>query len=224
MPRNAASRRLVGGALACLCACARSDPGPQALAPVDPAQLRLTSGTMERKSATTFSIEDPSFRAELGDAPRSSAEIAFVYRGPTRRDAPLASGELRRQVGLKLRAKDTCNVVYVMWHIEPSRGIEVSVKSNPGQASHQECGDRGYTFIKPTWVGDDVSDIRTGSRHAIAATIAGSTLRVVADGRPAWVGDLPPQAFRSNGPVGVRSDNGAFDVELQASRAEPEDR
>ena len=131
---------------AALCACARADAGPQALAPVDPAELRPTSGTLERTSASTFTIEDASFRAELGDLPRDSAEIAFVYRGPTRRDAPLASGELRRQIGLKLRAKDTCNVVYVMWHIEPSRGIEVSVKSNPGQATHEACADRGYTF------------------------------------------------------------------------------
>ncbi len=202
-----------------LCACARADRAPQALAPVDPAELRPTSGTLERTSASTFTIEDPSFRAELGDTPRDSAEIAFVYRGPTRRDAPLASGELRRQIGLKLRAKDTCNVVYVMWHIEPSRGIEVSVKSNPGQATHEECGDRGYTFIKSAWVGDDTSEIRTGDRHDISATIAGATLRVVADGRPAWVGDLPLQAFQANGPVGVRTDNGVFEVELRVSAA-----
>jgi hypothetical protein len=216
--------RWLGAALACLCACARADPGPQALAPVDPADLKLTSGTLVKKSATTFSVEDPSFRAELDAAPRSSAEIAFVYRGPTRQNAPLASGELRRQIGLKLRAKDTCNVVYVMWHIEPSRGIEVSVKSNPGQKTHEECSDRGYTFIKPTWVGGELGGIQAGSRHTLAATIAGATLRVVADGRPAWAGDLPPQAFGFNGPVGVRSDNGIFDVELKASPAEPWDR
>jgi hypothetical protein len=208
-----------GAAVACLCACARSDPGAPALAPVDPAELRASSGRMARRSATTFSVDDPSFRAELGHAPRRSAEIAFAYRGPTRLDAPLASGELRRQIGLKLRARDSCNVVYVMWHIEPSRGIEVSVKSNPGQASHEECADRGYTFIKPSWVGAGLGDIQAGSRHVIAATVAGATLRVVADGRPAWVGDLPPEAFAFDGPVGVRSDNGAFDVDLRASQA-----
>ena len=109
--------------------------------------------------------------------------------------------------------------VNVMWHIEPSRGIEVSVKSNPGQATHEACGDRGYTFVKPAWAGDDITEIRSGSRHEIAATIAGATLRVVADGRPAWVGELPAQAFQANGPVGVRSDNGVFDVELRASAA-----
>jgi hypothetical protein len=206
-----------GAVVACLCGCARSAPGPQPLAPVDPAELLLTSGTMARTSPTSFSVEHPSFRAELGVAPRDSAEIAFVYRGPTRQDAPLASGELRRQIGLKLRAKDTCNVVYVMWHIEPSQGIEVSVKSNPGQATHEECADRGYSFIKPTWAASGVSAVRAGSRHAVAATIAGATLRVMADGEPAWVGDLPPQAFGFDGPVGVRSDNGAFDVELRAS-------
>ena len=30
--------------------------------------------------------------------------------------------DARRQVGLKLRARDGCNVVYVMWRIEPKAG------------------------------------------------------------------------------------------------------
>ncbi len=215
---DALSRRLAAvGAEACLSACARSDPGSWPLAPVDPGELRATSGTLAKKNGTTFSVEHPSFRAELGDVPRDAAEIAFVYRGPSANDAPLASGELRRQIGLKLRAQDSCNVVYVMWHIEPSRGIEVSVKSNPGQTTHEECADRGYVFIKPTWVGSDLPDVIAGSRRILTAHVAGSTLRVAAEGKPVWVGELPPQAFAFNGPVGIRSDNGAFDVELRAS-------
>ena len=221
MPRAASSWLARGGAVACLWACARSDPGSLPLVPVDPAELRATSGAMAKKNATTFTVEHPSFRAELGNAPRDSAEIAFAYRGPTARDAPLASGELRRQIGLKLRAQDTCNVVYVMWHAEPSSGIEVSVKSNPGQTTHEECADRGYAFIKPTWVGSALPDVRDGSRHVLAASIAGSTLRVSAEGKPVWVGQLPPQAFEFNGPVGIRSDNGVFDVELRASATAP---
>ncbi|MEA2752645.1 MAG: hypothetical protein QOI41_6788, partial [Myxococcales bacterium] len=64
-----------------------------------------------------------------GDRSRA-AELAFVYRGPSVSTAPLANGELRRQIGLKLRAQDTCNVVYVMWHVERSPGAFVSVRAS----------------------------------------------------------------------------------------------
>jgi hypothetical protein len=214
----------VAAALVCMGGCARSDGAregavAQALAAADPAELRVTSGTLAKVSATSFRVEHPSFRAELGDVPRASAEIAFVYRGPTRQDAPLASGEMRRQIGLKLRALDTCNVVYVMWHIEPTRGIEVSVKSNPGLHTHDECGDRGYTFVHPSWVSAALSPVDVGAQHVLSAAVAGDTLRVTADGKLAWTGPIPRQAFAFDGPVGVRSDNGIFDAELRVSAA-----
>ena len=62
---------------------------------------------------------------------------------------PLASGEMRRQFGLKLRAEDACNLVYAMWRIEPESKLVVSVKSNPGQHTSAQCGNRGYQNIKP---------------------------------------------------------------------------
>jgi hypothetical protein len=212
----------------CACACARTDSSgvpaavdARAFASTDPAQLRVTSGTMTRRSPTRFSVEHPSFRAELGDAPRSAAEIAFTYNGPTAKDAPLASGELRRQIGLKLRAHDTCNVVYAMWHIEPSRGIEVSVKSNPGQSTHEACGDRGYVFVRSRAPAPILPPIRAGERHLLDATITGNVLRVIADGTTAWEGELPAAAFAFDGPAGVRTDNGSFDIELRVPAAAP---
>jgi hypothetical protein len=214
-----AQRSLTAVAIACTCACARADTAPESpssstLVAVDPATLRVTSGALTRVTATRFRVEHPSFRAELGETPRASVEVAFVYHGPGRQQAALASGELRRQIGLKLRARDACNVVYVMWHIEPSRGLEVSVKSNPGQSTHEECADRGYTFIKPSWSRTDLPAIELAVPRTLSATISGDTLRVSVDGQPAWVGVLPPQGF--DGPVGVRSDNGVFDIELRA--------
>jgi hypothetical protein len=138
-----------------------------------------------------------------------------VYQGPTHGDAPLASGELRRQIGLKLRARDGCNVVYVMWHIEPSPGIVVSVKSNPGQSRHAECGDRGYSFLEPT-SSKPVAPIAPGQSHVLATEIRGRVLLVKTDGQQSWQGELPPAALEFDGPVGVRSDNGEFSVELRA--------
>jgi len=225
-----AAAALVGSAVVCGCApvdsaAAAAARGPdepprsptvdRPLIPVDPADLTVTSGTITKQASTTFAVRSGGMRAELGAEPRDAVRIDFVYLGPSRVPAPLASGELRRQIGLKLRASNTCNVVYAMWHIEPSRGIEVSVKSNPGQRLHGECGDRGYVFLKPTSA-RQVADVRPGERHSLEAAIIGDELRVVADDVPSWVGKLPPAAFAFDGPVGLRTDNGDFDVRMAA--------
>jgi hypothetical protein len=41
----------------------------------------------------------------------------------------------------------------------------------------------------------------------------------MADGVTSWQGQLPDAVFTFDGPVGVRSDNGDFDVELRAPAA-----
>lgn len=220
-------RSLAALTATCMLSCAHADAGPEspvarALLAVDPATLRVTSGVLTNASATSFRVEHPSFRAEVGEAPRHSVEMTFVYRGPGRQQAALASGELRRQIGLKLRARDACNVIYVMWHIEPSQGLEVSVKSNPGQSTHEECLDRGYRFIKPSFSRADLPVVEAGAPRTLSVTLSGDTLRVDADGQPAWMGVLPPQEF--DGPVGVRTDNGVFDIELRTSAASSGER
>jgi hypothetical protein len=179
----------------------------------------VTSGSISPGQPPAFSILAPTLRAELGSAPRAAVGIDFVYRGPTESDQALASGELRRQIGLKLRARDTCNVVYVMWHIAPSTRLAVSVKSNPGQSRHAECGDRGYSNLEPASA-VPIGSVRPGERHQLRAAIVGRELSVFADGVEAWRGDLPPSAFAFDGPVGLRSDNGEFDVTLSASSSE----
>jgi hypothetical protein len=189
-------------------------PAP-ALVPIEARELAVTSGELTPDGPRRFSIRSPTLRAELGRAPRSAAELAFVYQGPTHDDRPLASGELRRQIGLKLRAQDGCNVVYVMWHIEPSPGIVVSVKSNPGQSRHTECGDRGYSVLEPT-ASTPAAAIAPGQQHVLGAEIRDRVLLVKTDGEQSWRGELPPTAFEFDGPVGVRSDNGEFSVELRA--------
>ncbi len=191
-----------------------------ALVAVEPRELSVSSGAIEDDGPGRFVIRSPTLRAELGGSPRSAAELSFVYRGPTPTAAPLASGELRRQIGLKLRARDTCNVVYVMWHIEPAPALVVSVKSNPGQARHAECGDRGYRFLPPMTPAL-APRVEPGRTHVLSAELRGSRLLVKADGREMWVGELPPAALEFDGPLGVRSDNGEFSVEL---RAEPREQ
>lgn len=189
-----------------------------ALVAIEPRQLLVTSGSIAREGPKRFSIRSPVLRAELGRVPRASAELAFVYRGPTAEEAPLPSGEIGRQLGLELRARDTCNVVYVMWHIEPSPGLVVSVKSNPGQSQHSECRDRGRSVLSPI-TSDLAPVIEPGQPHVLAAEIRGQRLLVSTDGRESWVGELPVAAFEFDGPVGVRARNGEFSVALRAEAA-----
>jgi hypothetical protein len=181
---------------------------------VAPERWQVTSGMLEAARDGKLIIEHPSTRAELTHG-GSAAALKFVYRGPTLRDAPLASGELRRQIGLKLRAHDTCNVLYVMWQIEPAPRIEVSLKENPGQHTHAQCADHGYTFIRPE-VSRTLAAVLPGREHELRAQLAGRRLSVLADGTLVWDGQLPERAFDFDGPLGLRADNGRFELQFQA--------
>ena len=55
----------------------------------------------------------------------------------------------------------------------------------------------------------------------LGAELHGARLVVKTDGRETWVGELPAPALDFDGPVGVRSDNGEFSVQL---RAEPQEQ
>lgn len=177
-------------------------------------ELHVSSGALTRGADGTMEIRDGSVRAELAGK-ADSAELRFVYRGPSVSAQPLASGELRRQIGLKLRAQDTCNLVYVMWHIEPKPGIEVSVKTNPGQHTHAECHDHGYQFVHADNAAS-VPPVIANAWHTLRAELHGRALRVWVDGAVAWQGTLPDTALGLDGPMGLRSDNGRFELRLKA--------
>jgi hypothetical protein len=180
---------------------------------VDARDLRMECGRLDPDRGTRLEIRSACVRAVVGDRPHSGAALSFCYRGPSQTAEPLASGELRRQIGLKLRAENTCNVVYVMWHVAPTSGVHVSVKWNPNLHAHSECGDRGY--INLPGPSTAIPAIREGEKHSLEARIDGDVLQVKADGALAWEGHLPPEAFAFDGPVGIRSDNGDFDAELR---------
>lgn len=175
------------------------------------ARLRIESGSVT-SAGGVLTLHAPTIRAVVPGS-GSAARLDFTYLGPTKETAPLASGELRRQIGLKLRARDTCNVIYVMWHIAPSSGIVVEAKLNPSARSHLECKDRGYLRVRPAR-DEAVAPVREGERRSLAAVLEGRTLRVFTDGSLTWEGIMPRDAEHLDGPVGIRSDNGAFDAEL----------
>jgi hypothetical protein len=176
-------------------------------------RLCVTNGAVTLGKEGWLAIETPSARAVVRDVSTRAAEIRFRYLGPTAAAKPLASGELRRQIGLKLRAQDTCNLLYVMWHIEPNPRIAVAIKRNPGKHTHAQCGARGYVPLKgektrglPPFVSSET--------HSLLAELRDDRLSVLADGQLVWEGSLGPLVSEFDGPVGLRTDNGRFEFEM----------
>ena len=120
----------------------------EALSPVTRDKLCVTTGAIETREGHLL-IEASEVRATVLSGRARTVEARLRYLGPSATTTPLASGELRRQIGLKLRSLNQCNLLYVMWHIEPDAKLAVSIKSNPGESTHQECDARGYLTIKP---------------------------------------------------------------------------
>ena len=157
-------------------------------------------------------IAAPVFRAVAPGTAGDQAALDFTYDGPTDTAVPLASGQLRRQLGLKLRAADCCNLIYVMWRIEPRAELVVSVKRNPGAHDHRGCGAGGYTDLTAI-----PAPLAPGAHHALAARIDGETLSVEVDGEPRWRGPLPATVRDLRGPAGLRSDNVRWQARLTAA-------
>src|SRR5665213_244364 len=106
--------------------------------------LCVTEGSVQETSPGNLDIDDPRTRAVLGSKTPQTAELFFRYIGPTAVLVPLDSGVVRTEIGLKLRAQDACNLVYVMWRVLPVSEIVVSIKSNPGEQTSAQCQNRGY--------------------------------------------------------------------------------
>jgi hypothetical protein len=181
------------------------------------ADLCVTEGTLGQLDGKRFSVGVPKMRAYLDMPTPQFLETRFTYLGSTGHEAPLGSGEMRRQFGLKLRAANACNLVYVMWRIEPESKLVVSVKSNPGQDSSTECGNRGYTNIKARQSAA-VPVVRPGETHNLRAEMNGQELRAFADGALVWEGSVGAAGMALDGPVGIRSDNARLEIALSVLR------
>jgi hypothetical protein len=184
---------------------------------VSRADLCLTEGAVEQLPDRRLSVAVPKMRAYVNLETSQYLEARFTYSGPTENQAPLGSGELRRQFGLKLHAQDACNLVYVMWRIAPASEIVVSVKSNPGQHSSSECSNHGYTNIKAAHSAP-VPPLPPGQTRTLRAEMNGQALEVFVDNSPVWEGNVGREALSFHGPVGIRSDNARLELELKARR------
>ncbi len=173
---------------------------------VEPDQLCVTHGELAEAR-----IEVPTFRAVAPEHAGDRAALTFLVRGATAEHRALASGQQRRQLGLKLRAENGCNLVYVMWRLDPKPQVEVSVKRNPGQRTAKECGADGYTKVRPL-IATPPPAMTDTRAHDLRASINGDVLVASIDGQEVWRGLLPASARDLVGPAGVRSDNLELDL------------
>jgi hypothetical protein len=185
---------------------------------VDRHRWCVTSGAISDGSSGLLSIESASSRAIVLGVIAKVVELRFRYLGPSAHPHLLASGELRRQIGLKLRAPNSCNVLYAMWRIAPKAGLVVSLKRNPGLETHSQCGARGYAVQHPTTVWT-LPDLVEGEWHTLRAELQGRDLALTVDAQRVWFGTLGPEIEDLNGPVGLRSDNGRFEFSYSVGQA-----
>jgi len=203
--RTVQNRILRGKVLLFLCLFCASVVAAQTQ--VRPGDFDVTDGKIQGAKGHRLMVSTKEMRATLRFTTEQSVIVKFTYLGPTKDVAHLGSGEVRSQFGIKLRARDDCNVVYVMWHFAPDQKIAVSIKHNPGQRSHTECHDRGYVNnIKPR-ISEAPAPVEPNQPHVLTAAMNGSDLTVAADNKMVWWGDLGPVALSFSGPVGLRSDN-----------------
>lgn len=174
---------------------------------VKPADVCVTNGAVEKDLSGKFVINTPSSRAVIKGSDDSATAIKFEYLGPAAGETKLASGIVRRQLGIKLRAEDSCNVIYVMWGIDPQPGLMISMKVNEGKTTHSECGVKGYKLIPSTFE-KSISPIKIGEPRTLAANLdENSNLTVRVDGDVVWEGTAFPSAKTMYGYSGVRTDN-----------------
>jgi hypothetical protein len=178
----------------------------EALQPIARADLAVTEGSVETSNGRLL-IDVPEMRAAVLRAPTTQLiEVHFTYLGPTESTTALANGEVRRQFGVKLKAQNACNLLYVMWRAAPTPNLVVSMKHNPGMQSSSQCRDGGYDNLQPArW--SPLPALESGASHILRADIDNQDLRVRIDGKSMWEGRIPPAAMSFDGPVGLRSDN-----------------
>ena len=186
--------------------------------------LKVTLGSVSQTKSGYLTVVGPKERAQRKSGTQQDATLQFRYRGPSKETSTLASGGFVRQIGLKMRTKDTCNLLYIMWRIEPTEEIVVTVKSNPGRSSHGDCGAEGYETIATIPLKGFGVTATTHEAHRLRAKITESeqkfTCTVDVDETTIWAGPIETGLLAPmNGPVGFRSDNGSFIFKLLVADA-----
>ena len=182
-------------------------------------ELHVSLGRISQTKSGYLTVAGPKERAVRTSGEHSKAVLQFRYRGPSEKISLLDSGAFVRQIGLKMRAMNTCNLLYVMWRIKPTEEIYIAIKRNPGQSKYKECLSRGYLQLgrvplKPLGI-----TAATQKAHRLGASVTETdgryTCAVTIDGRKVWSGKIDAKHISDiKGPVGIRSDNGSFIFKL----------
>jgi len=192
--------------------------GPIAKAQLQPNDFEVPDGKIAKAAGDRLTVSTKEMRATLKFPTQQNVTLKFIFLGQTKEVSRLGNGEVRSQFGIKLRAQDTCNIVYIMWHFSPDQKIAVSIKRNPGKRTHEDCLDSGYiNNIKPR-VSALPQPVHIDEPHTLSAKMSGSNLTVKADDVLVWEGDLGPVALEFDGPVGLRSDNAHLVFDFLVSR------
>lgn len=170
-------------------------------------KLCVTEGDLSEH----LSVTAPKMRCVQVESAGDQAKLRFRYDGVSAERTALKSGAVREQLGIKLRARDTCNLLYVMWRFTPKAELVVSFKDNPGESTHDECENRGYTNLVPTTKAPPPAVV-PGGQYELSARIEGGRLRAWIDNQLVWEGLLPEGVRNLAGPAGVRSDNVAWSM------------
>lgn len=186
------------------------DAGAPELSTVTEVELCTTLGQL-RTEGKPWRVQSPKFRATVKGSGGRHASLGFRFLGETEQRSRLKSGAEHAQLGLKLLARDTCNVLYVMWRHSPRPELVVSLKRNPAQREHSGCENRGYVRLRPesSW---PVPRLEPGQVHQLRADVVARTLRVHVDEHLVWEGKLSDSALELRGNAGVRSDNVRFEL------------
>lgn len=191
---------------------APSPPPPVAGSrPVPPRELCVTSGALVPASGSAWLSTQPSLRAMAPASFGRHAALKFRYLGPTSLHKRLRSGRMREQIGLKLLSQNTCNLLYVMWRLRPEPSVVASIKRNPKQSRHRECGNRGYENLRPFWRAPATLP-EVGSVHELSASIRGDELAVHIDGNAVLRARVEEHLLPRGGSSGLRGDNVRFEL------------
>ena len=181
--------------------------------------LRVSLGRISQTKSGYLTVVGPKERAVRTSGKHSQALLRFRYRGPSEKTAPLDSGAVIQQIGLKMHAMNTCNLLYIMWRIKPTEEIYIAIKRNPGKSKYKDCHANGYIVLgrvplKPLGI-----TAATQKTHRLGASVTETAGRyageVTIDGRRIWSDDIDAKLISDiSGPVGFRSDNGSFIFKL----------
>lgn len=193
------------------------------------ADLKVTSGSVSETGAGFLTVNHPEVRGVRNGAWHPRARLQFHYQGPSDVRIPSGSGLIFEQIGIQLRAQNTCNVLYIMWRIEPAEQVLVKLKSNPGQSRHEECENRGYQTLAAIPLGPLQITAKDRALHQLQAEVTLTknccACSIGADARPLWTGEVDFQLISEiNGPAGFRTDNGQFEFQHFVAESTVQDK